>query len=78
MIKRKRKNLLNDPIGKIKIVDDFLPSPENLLVKSKPIKITITLNEESVNFFKQIAHKEHVPYQKLIRALLDKYASHYR
>jgi predicted DNA binding CopG/RHH family protein len=78
MIKRKRKNSLSEPIGKVKIVDDFLPSPDKLLVKSKPVKITITLNQDSVDFFKQIAHKEHVPYQKLIRALLDKYASHYR
>lgn len=78
MIKRKRKNSSSEPIGKVKIVDDFLPSPEKLLVKPKPVKITITLNQDSVNFFKQIAHKEHVPYQKLIRALLDKYASHYR
>lgn len=77
MIKRKRKKPLSEPIGKVKIVDDFLPPPEKLLVKPKPVKITITLNQDSVDFFKQIAHKEHVPYQKLIRALLDKHASHY-
>jgi predicted DNA binding CopG/RHH family protein len=78
MIKRKRKNSLSEPIGKVKIIEDFLPSPGKLLVKPKPVKITITLNQDSVDFFKQIGHKEHVPYQKLIRALLDKYASHYR
>jgi hypothetical protein len=77
MMKRKRKKLPNEPIGRIKIVDDFLPPPDKLLVKSKLIKITITLNQDSVDFFKEIAHKEHVPYQKLIRALLDRYASHY-
>ena len=78
MIKSKRKKLSDQPIGRVKIVKDFLPPPENLLVKSRPVKVTITLSQDSVDFFKQIAHKEHVPYQKLIRALLDRYASQYR
>jgi len=78
MIKHKRKKLSDEPIGRVKIVKDFLPPPEKLLVKSKPVKVTITLSQDSVDFFKQIAHKEHVPYQKLIRALLDRYALQYR
>ncbi|HEX4044587.1 MAG TPA: CopG family transcriptional regulator [Gammaproteobacteria bacterium] len=79
MMKRKlKKKLSHEPIGKIKIVDDFLPPPERLLVKPKLVKITITLHQESIDFFKEIAQKEHVPYQQLIRALLDQYASHYR
>lgn len=78
-MKRKlKKKLSHEPIGKVKIVDDFLPPPERLLVKPKPVKITITLNQDSIDFFKEIAQKEHVPYQQLIRALLDQYASHYR
>jgi hypothetical protein len=79
MMKRKlKKKLSHEPIGKVKIVDDFLPPPERLLLKPKPVKITITLNQDSIDFFKEIAQKEHVPYQQLIRALLDQYASHYR
>ncbi len=77
MIKHKRKKSLNEPIGRVKIVEDFLPPPEKLLVKPKPVKVTITLSQDSIDFFKKIAHKEHVPYQQLIRALLDKYASHF-
>lgn len=77
MTKRKHKKLLDEPIGKIRIVKDFLPPPDKLLIKHKPVKITITLSQDSVDFFKQVAHKEHVPYQKLIRALLDRYASQY-
>lgn len=78
MMKRKRKKLSHEPIGRVKIVEDFLPRPDKLLIKPKPVKITITLSQDSVDFFKEVAHKEHVPYQKLIRALLDQYASHYR
>ena len=78
MMKRKRKKLSDEPIGRVKIVKDFLPPPEKLLVRPKSVKITITLSQDSIDFFKQVAHKEHVPYQKLIRALLDRYASQYR
>ena len=79
MMKHKlKKKLSHGPIGKIKIIDDFLPPPERLLVKPKSVKITITLNQDSIDFFKEIAQKEHVPYQQLIRALLDQYAAHYR
>lgn len=78
MTKHKRKKIVDEPIGRVKIVKDFLPSPEKLLVRLKPVKITLTLSQDSVDFFKQIAHKEHVPYQKLIRALLDRYASQYK
>jgi len=77
-MKRKRKELSREPIGRVKIIEDFLPPPDKLLVKHKPVKITITLSQDSIDFFKQIAHKEHVPYQKLIRALLDRYASQYK
>ena len=78
MMKRKHKRYSREPIGRVKIVEDFLPPPERLLIKPKPVKVTITLSQDSVDFFKEIALKEHVPYQKLIRALLDQYASHYR
>lgn len=78
MMKHKRKKVSRDPVGRVKIIEDFLPRPEKLLLKPKPVKITITLNQDSIDFFKEIAHKEHVPYQRLIRALLDQYASHYK
>lgn len=78
MTKRKRKSSLKEPIGKVKIIEDFLPPPDKLLLKPRPVKITLTLSQDSVDFFKEIAQKEHVSYQNLIRALLDQYASHYR
>ena len=77
-MKSKRKKLSDEPIGRVKVVKDFLPPPEKLLIRHKPIKVTITLSQDSIDFFKEIAHKEHIPYQKLIRALLDRYASQYK
>ena len=66
----------NEPLGKLKIVDDFLPPPEELAFKEENVKITITLSKASVDFFKKEAKKHHIQYQKMIRKLLDLYTIH--
>jgi len=68
----------DEPIGKIRIIKDFLPPPEALLLKEDSVKITLSLSRESVDFFKKIAEEKNVSYQKMIRSLVDQYASHYR
>ena len=67
----------NKKIGKVKIVGDFLPKPEDLIFKEDTMKITLNLSKSSVEFFKGIAQKHGSQYQKVIRKLLDRYASHY-
>jgi predicted DNA binding CopG/RHH family protein len=64
-------------MGKLQIVDDFLPSPENLVFKEENVKVTITLSKSSVDFFKKAAKKHHTQYQKMIRRLLDQYTTHH-
>ena len=68
----------DEEIGNIKIIEDFLPKPENLILKDENIKVTISLTKESVEFFKNEAKKHHTQYQKMIRNLLDIYASNYK
>jgi len=63
----------DEPIGPLKVVPDFLPSPEDLVFKEDTVKVTIALSKESVDFFKQEATKHHTQYQKMIRRLLDIY-----
>jgi len=63
-------------VGKVKIVADFLPSPEELALKDETVKITISLSKASVEYFKKEAKKYNTQYQKMIRRLLDEYASH--
>ncbi|WP_341792954.1 MULTISPECIES: CopG family transcriptional regulator [unclassified Rickettsia] len=65
-------------IGTVKIVKDFLPPPKELLLKDDSLKVTISLSKESIEFFKDQAAIAHVPYQKMIRILLDKYTKHYK
>ena len=65
------------PLGEIRIVDDFLPQPQDLIFKKETVKVTLTLSKSSVAFFKGEAQKHHTQYQKMIRRLLDLYADHY-
>ena len=63
----------DEPLGELKVIPDFLPSPEELAFKDDSVKITITLSRSSVEFFKREAKKHHTQYQKMIRRLLDAY-----
>jgi predicted DNA binding CopG/RHH family protein len=61
-------------IGRAKVVDDFLPSPESLVAREDNVKVTLGLSRRSVDFFKRAAKQRRVPYQRMIRALVDAYA----
>ncbi|WP_084591001.1 CopG family transcriptional regulator [Desulfonatronovibrio magnus] len=41
----------DEPMGKVKVISDFLPSPEELALKDETVKVTITLSKTSVDFF---------------------------
>jgi predicted DNA binding CopG/RHH family protein len=66
----------DEPIGDFRQVVDFLPSPEELKLKSETTKITISLSSESLAYFKEVAKANHIQYQKMIRQLLDDYVTH--
>ena len=66
----------NEPIGKVRVISDFLPSPEELALKDETVKVTIALSKTSIEFFKKEAKKYNTQYQKMIRRLLDEYTAH--
>ncbi len=74
---RKKIRYTDESLGDVRIVDDFLPSPEELVFKEDNVKVTITLSKASIDFFKKEAKKHHTQYQKMIRRLLDVYAEHH-
>ena len=74
---KKKIKYSDEKIGKVEIVDDFLPKPEELIVKEDNVKVTLNLSRSSIDFFKQIAQKNGSQYQRVIRKLLDSYTSHY-
>ncbi len=73
-MKRKIK-YTNEPMGKLRVVDDFLPAPEELVFKEDNVKITMALSRSSVEFFKTEARKHRTSYQAMIRRLVDHYTS---
>jgi len=74
---RNKIKYTDEPLGEVRIIDDFLPSPEQLVFKEDNVKVTITLSKASIDFFKKEAKKHHTQYQKMIRRLLDIYAEHH-
>ena len=74
---KKKVTNQNMPIGKLTKVKDFLPPPHDLIVPQETVKVTIALKKASVEFFKYEAEKHHTKYQRMIRELLDRYATQY-
>jgi predicted DNA binding CopG/RHH family protein len=66
----------DEPIGKVRVITDFLPSPEQLALKDETVKVTLSLSKTSVDFFKKEAKKYNTQYQRMIRRLLDEYTTH--
>jgi hypothetical protein len=65
----------DEPIQIGERVEDFLPPPEELVFKKANRKVTITLDQGSIDFFKAEAKRLNVPYQRMIRNLLIEYAN---
>jgi len=68
----------DEPMGNVRLVKDFLPPPDQLVLKDENVKITISLKKSSVEFFKKEAQKHRTSYQKMIRRVIDWYASQYQ
>jgi predicted DNA binding CopG/RHH family protein len=68
-----KRKYTDGPIGEVEVLDDFLPSPEELAFKEDTVKVTISLSRSSIEFFKEEASKHDTAYQKMIRRLLDSY-----
>lgn len=65
------------PIGKLTKAKDFLPPPSELVIPEQTVKVTIALKKSSVEFFKKTAERHHTKYQRMIRELVDRYATQY-
>lgn len=70
----KRIKYTKGPIDEVRIVEDFLPPPSQLVPKDDVEKVTIALSKRSVDFFRAEAKRHGTQYQRMIRALLDRYA----
>jgi predicted DNA binding CopG/RHH family protein len=66
-----------EPMGKLRIIKDFLPPPDQLVLREDNVKVTIALRKSSIDFFKKQAKMHKTSYQKMMREVIDWYASHY-
>jgi predicted DNA binding CopG/RHH family protein len=75
MTERTNRSYREGEIGDVRIVEDFLPPPDQLVLREDNVKVTLSLSRASVDFFKREARKVHVPYQRMIRSLVHSYAA---
>jgi predicted DNA binding CopG/RHH family protein len=68
----------DEAMGELRVLKDFLPPPDQLVLKEENVKITLSLKKSSVEFFKKEAQKHRTSYQKMIRRVIDWYASQYQ
>lgn len=74
MKKQARKTKCTNKPIEARVIKDFLPKPEDLVLKEDNVKVTLSLSKKSVDFFKNEAKKLDTSYQGMIRTLLDQYA----
>jgi predicted DNA binding CopG/RHH family protein len=73
-MKKRTASYTEGEIGPFRVIKNFLPPPEKLVLRETNVKVTLALSQRSVDFFKRAAKKQRVPYQRMIRALVDAYA----
>jgi len=42
---KKKIKYSDEPLGKLRVIDDFLPPPEELVFKEENVKVTMTLSK---------------------------------
>lgn len=71
---KKKITYTNEPMKVGERVIDFLPPPSQLVKRDETVKVTLELTRESLDFFKLQAQESHIPYQRMLRGLIDRYA----
>jgi len=47
-------------IGRLRIIENFLPAPDRLVLREDNVKVTLSLSQRSVAFFKRAARQRRV------------------
>lgn len=55
---KKKIKYTEEPMGELRVTKDFLPPPDQLVVKEENVKVTIALKKSSVDFFKKEAKND--------------------
>jgi len=69
----KKIKYIDEPLRMGERVKDFLPPPSKLVKRPETVKVTLELTADSLKFFKRQAKLNRVPYQRMLRGLIDAY-----
>jgi hypothetical protein len=72
---KEKTRYTDEPMRVGRVLRDFLPPPEKLVLQDESVKVTICLSARSVRFFKTEAARVGGQYQRMIRSVLDAYAA---
>ena len=75
---KKKINYTNEPMQLGVRVFDLLPPPSQLVKRKSTTKVTLEITNGSLSFFKKQAQRERIPYQRMLRSLIDAYAAHFQ
>jgi predicted DNA binding CopG/RHH family protein len=75
--KLSRSKRSDEPIGDLHRIVDFLPPPKELLPQEKVTKITLTVDVDTIEAFKEMADECGTKYQRMMREALKGYAKKY-
>lgn len=74
----KAPKAIGEAIEDAEIIEDFLPPPDQLVLKEDTVRVTLNLSRNSVDFLKKKAQERGVPYQYMIKKILDIYTKHFQ
>ncbi|MEK6746490.1 MAG: CopG family transcriptional regulator [Rickettsiales bacterium] len=72
-MKKSSNNFDDKPKGNLTVIKDFLPPPSQLVRKIDTVKVTSEFTRSSIDFLKKEGKKANVPYQRILRTLIDRY-----
>ena len=63
----------NIPVGKIDRTIKDMPYPIGLVPVEKKVRVSIYFNQSTVRYFRKEADRHHTKYQRMMRAVLERY-----
>ena len=72
---KRRTALSAEPRGRLRVVQDTLPHPRELVPREDSVQITCALSREAAEFFRLEAAHTKLPVHRLLRRVLEAYAS---
>ena len=74
----KKPTKYTDEPMQFRIIEDFLPSPQQLVRRTRKVKVTLEVGQPTVEMFRRKAGPSADGYRRMMGELLDFYATRQR